>query len=104
VDEFDTRPELLTPDIRFDASLWFDYFDEDASRALNKEEVVRALIKTLDVGINNQAVATVIRATIEAVWLVFDHDNSGEIDRKEFLEPKTGLADTIIASLSKLKR
>jgi hypothetical protein len=86
------------PDIRSDKSGWFTYWDEDGNGSLDKEEVVRALLKTLRLG-SEPSKVTALRGTVDAIWPVFDSDGSGAIDRSELLLPGEGLADTIIATM-----
>lgn len=76
----------------------YQYWDEDNSGALDKEEVVRALLKTFRMTSDQQRVQ-MMRNTIDAVWPIFDDDGSGTIEREEFLKPNDGLADTIVATL-----
>lgn len=86
------------PDIRDDLSAWFDYWDLDHNHTLDKDEVVRALIKSF--GLTNHAkVALRLHRVLDAIWPVFDKDSSGAIDRDEFLHPKDGLGAAIVASL-----
>merc|ERR1712146_606364 len=87
------------PSIQTDRNGWYDYFDEDGSGTLEKEEVVRALIKTFNLGTDVREL-TKMRDTINVVWSLFDDDGSGEIDRDEFLRAGEGLADTIVATLN----
>lgn len=84
------------PFIAVDREGWFEYWDEDSSGALSKEEVARALIKTFDAA--NRHVDGMQRLITE-VWPVFDVNRSGTITRGEFLRPD-GLADVIIATLN----
>lgn len=82
---------------------WFDFWDSHAaggngSGTLDKEEVVRGLLKTLKLT-TDAARVTQMRGTIDATWCVFDTDGSGVIERGEFLQAD-GLADTIIATLA----
>lgn len=86
------------PDIARDKAAWYMHWDEDNSGALDKEEVVRALLKTFRMTSDQQRVQQ-MRSTIDAVWPIFDDDGSGTIERVEFLKPNDGLADTIIATL-----
>ena len=74
------------------------YWDADGSDSLDKEEVVRALLKTFQMT-SDQAAVMQMRQTIDAVWPIFDDDASGSIERNEFLRPGEGLADTIVATL-----
>ena len=64
--------------------------------AVEKEEVVRALVKTFGLGADMPSLRN-IRQIVDAVWCVFDPDGSGAVDRREFLM-RDGLADTIVAS------
>lgn len=86
------------PDIKADKIAWYEFWDEDDSGSLDKEEVVRALLKTLKLT-HDQAQVQKMRSAIEAVWCIFDDDGSGSIERDEFLRPGDGLADTIIATV-----
>lgn len=82
------------PDIRTHRTAWFDHWDADGNQELDREEVMRALLKTfrgLDVG------AT--RSIVMALWCDFDTDNGGTVDREEFMRPNIGLLDTILANL-----
>merc|ERR1711862_111403 len=85
------------PDLRTDRAAWYQYWDEDGNGSLQKEEVVRALIKTFGIG-NNLARQQNMRGALDAVWCIFDEDGSGSIEQGEFLM-QDGLADTILASL-----
>jgi len=86
------------PDIKADKDAWYEFWDEDRSGSLDKEEVVRALLKTLRMT-HEPLQVQMMRGTIEAVWCIFDEDGSGCIERDEFLRPGDGLADTIIATV-----
>ena len=57
---------------------------------------MRAFGKTfqIDVGGISQ-----LRESLSAVWAVFDTDNSGAVDHREFLA-RDGLADTILATMN----
>ncbi|CAE7244358.1 unnamed protein product [Symbiodinium microadriaticum] len=88
--------EAPIPDLRRDRDGWYRYWDEDESGELEFEEVVRAFGKTfqIDVGGISQ-----LRESLSAVWAVFDTDNSGAVDHREFLA-RDGLADTILATMN----
>ena len=86
------------PDLRQRPRDWFQYWDEDKSNSLEKEEIVRALVKTFRITQGSASVAT-ITEVIDAVFCIFDPDGSGSIDINEFTM-SDGLCDTIIASLS----
>lgn len=75
---------------------WFNYWDEDGSGELDREEVIRALIKTLGAGQHYERQA-MIREAVNGVWAIFDTDGSGEIDVEEFLQVD-GLGQTLIAT------
>jgi len=93
------RDSIKVPDIRSNRNGWFAHFDYDNSHSLDKEEIVRGLVKTLNQSSDAEQVRTV-RGVVDAVWPIFDSDGSGSIGKSEFLAPETGLADTIIASMS----
>ena len=101
---------------------WFAYWDEDGSGTLDKEEVTRALVKTLrrerekepggeDEGekpgrgarssygrlLTAVAAAREARRVVDAIWPVFCADASAGVDRAAFLKPD-GLAEAIVAN------
>jgi len=86
------------PDIRTDKLAWFGYFDEDHGGTLSQAEVVRGLIKSFRLSEDLLKVEE-LKATVGAIWCVFDSDGSGEIDQGEFLQ-RGGLADSVIASFN----
>tara|TARA_B110001452_G_scaffold172096_1_gene144145 strand:- start:3976 stop:5106 length:1131 start_codon:yes stop_codon:yes gene_type:complete len=92
-----TSADAGPPDIR-NKDAWYEFWDEDHSGSLEKEEVVRALLKTLKMTSDPAAVQR-MRGTIDAIWAIFDDDGSGSIEKNEFLRPGDGLADTIIATM-----
>lgn len=63
---------------------------------VNFEEVVRAFAKTFSIDV---AGISQLRDSLREVWCVFDMDNSGAIDRREFMHPNDGLADTVLATM-----
>ena len=69
----------------------------DGNGVLDREEVVRALVKTLRLSTDAASVQQ-MRSTIDAIWGIFDTDGSGTTERREFLQAD-GLADTIVATL-----
>ena len=100
---------------------WFAHWDEDGSGTLDKEEVTRALVKTLrrerereEVSNQNQnhaqnrasyaslltsvAAAREARRVVDAIWPVFCADASAGVDRAAFLAPD-GLAEAIVANM-----
>lgn len=86
------------PDVRRDRQGWFSYWDQDGSGTLDKEEVIRAFVKTFGRSRAPSELAE-LRMLIEVMWPDFDPDGSGEIDRAEFCEANVGLADVIVANL-----
>ena len=92
--EEERTPPPLTPDTLRE---WFLFWDEDGSGSLEKNEVTRALVKTLrpDKG-GRSALASVV----EAVWFLFDDDGNGSIEMDEFLRPD-GLAETLRATFAR---
>ncbi len=77
---------------------WFQYWDEDGSGSLEKDEVVRALIKTFGIQSDVEHLQDV-RSVVENIWCLFDGDDSGGIDSQEFLV-QDGLGDAIIAAFA----
>lgn len=90
--------QIAIPDIRRDKQAWFRFFDEDKSGTLEKEEVVRALVKSFRMSEDLQRVH-MMREIVNAIWPIFDHDGSGTIEMHEFSLPRDGLADSVIASM-----
>ena len=66
--------------------------------ALEKDELVRALIKTFRMSYG-PILAREIADALDAVWPFFDTDGSGSIEMDEFVS-RDGLCDTILASMS----
>ena len=88
----------MMPRLFTSACTRFEYWDEDRSNSLDKDEVTRALVHTLDLGKDLNRLQAV-RDCVEAVWPIFDTDGSGTIEKDEFILPNDGLADMIIATL-----
>ena len=72
----DTSPDQGAPSLRTNPLDWFDYFDEDHGGSLDKDEGVRAIIKTFNL-VGDQAQITQTREMMDAVWCIFDDDGSG---------------------------
>jgi hypothetical protein len=85
-----------------DKRAWFKFWDEDDSGTLEKDEVVRALIKTFGIK-DDVAHIQDVRGMVESIWCVFDLDDSGGIDLTEFLL-EDGLGDSIMAAFAVDKR
>ena len=71
--------------------------DEDGNGTLQKDEVLRALVKTFNAA-HKLTRAESICQTLSVVWPIFDDDGNGSIDRTEFCA-HDGLADTVIAQM-----
>jgi Ca2+-binding EF-hand superfamily protein len=83
------------PNIKQNASAWFQYWDEDGNESLDRGEIVRALMKTFRLdGRRTDDVAQVVHA----LWPLFDLDLNGNISFPEFISAD-GLADSIVAQL-----
>lgn len=87
------------PKLATNKELWFQFWDEDCSGALSKLEMTRALVKTFGLSPHPSKLAE-LGQVLDAVWGLFDSDNSGSVELKEFLQPGDGLGDTLVASLS----
>lgn len=77
---------------------WFEYWDDDDSGELSKQEIVRALLKTFGFA-NDKRRAMELREAVTAVFFLFDTDGNGGVDVQEFVRSATGLCDTIVANL-----
>jgi len=89
--------EAPVPDINRDRDAWYRRWDEDESGELEFEEVVRALAKSFNIPLTG---ITALRENLGAVWCIFDTDGSGAVDKNEFMQPRDGLADTVIATMA----
>jgi len=81
-----------------DTESFFAFWDEDGSGELEKEEVVRAIVKTYHLEFKNFSRVAAVRGVVEAVWGLFDHDGNGGVSRKEYCA-RDGLGDTLAAQL-----
>mmetsp|Transcript_19398 Transcript_19398/g.57673 ORF Transcript_19398/g.57673 Transcript_19398/m.57673 type:complete len:335 (-) Transcript_19398:37-1041(-) len=77
---------------------WFSFWDYDGSNSLDKAEIHRALVKTFGLAGQYDRIST-MADTLNAVWGIFDHDGSGDVDRAEFAA-SGGLGETLNASLA----
>lgn len=92
---YPNNPRPPPPDIKVNKRAWFEYYDEDRTGTLSKDEVARALIQTFRLyNIDRSAVIN----TLDMIWPIFDEDGSNQIDMREFVSTDN-LADTIIAQL-----
>jgi len=76
-----------------DKEAFFRFFDEDNSGYLDKDEVVRGMIKAYDLSVNLKAIQ-VLRESIEVLWVICDTDGSGFIELDEFCVDG-GMADQL---------
>jgi len=90
---------VACPSIRQDREAWFRFWDSDGSGTLDREEVVRSLVKTFKWSPMPEQVQS-LREILNVFWSEFDEDNSGEIDMDEFCQAVHGLADVILANLN----
>lgn len=88
--------ELPVPDLRKDREGWYRRWDEDNSGELEFEEVLRAFAKSLRIDV---AGISQLRESLQAVWFIFDTDSSDSVDKREFMAPNDGLADTVLATM-----
>jgi len=91
--------QKFIPDIKSNKEAWFRYWDEDGSGTLDREEVLRSLVKTFNLSANFEQLQA-LRGVLDALWPLFDTDGSGDIDMAEFCKREVGLADTLILNLS----
>jgi Ca2+-binding EF-hand superfamily protein len=76
---------------------WFRHWDSDGSGTLEREEVIRAFLRTFHW--HDPERAAQLRMVVETLWLSFDPDGNGSITCAEFVR-RDGLADTVEANLS----
>jgi hypothetical protein len=89
---------MEAPDIREDPKGWFEYFDYDRSDTLDRFELLRGLIKSFSLS-TDPSICLNLRMVLNAVWPLFDPNGDGVLSKTEFLEPKIGLATSLIISL-----
>ena len=90
--------EREIPSIKANKAVWFEYWDEDHSQSLEKDELVRALVHTFRLGRDLEKLTTLRDMIDNAIWPMFDADNSGSIEMEEFTNAD-GVGDTIIATM-----
>jgi len=88
---------LNIPNIREKPRDWFAFWDADKDGSLDKGEVTRAVMKTV-----NLLDDIHVSEFINNVWRIFDDDDNGTIDIDEFTRTD-GLGDMIIANLVEVK-
>jgi hypothetical protein len=86
---------------------WYHHWDKDNNNSLDKEEVVRAIVKTFDLSSDDLPTIQNVRNYLEGVWCIWDEDGNNVIDCEEFMQEEDedhsgGLGDTLIASLKYL--
>jgi len=76
---------------------WFNHFDRDQSGHLDKEETVSAVAQTY--GAHGKLLdISSLRQSVYSTWAVFDTDNSGSINRREFMS-SGGLGESLQAMM-----
>ena len=90
------KVSITPPNIASNKEGWYDYWDEDLSGNLEKDEVCRALIKVFENGKGIQRIRE-MRRIVTTIWPLFDKEKTDCISREEFLA-EDSLADTIIAA------
>lgn len=88
------------PDIRADKPAWFRYWDDDGNGSLDKQEIIRAFVKTFRLSSNVSMIMS-LRENLDAIWFLFDDDDNGTIELEEFVRGD-GLADQLIAQIEQL--
>ena len=78
--------------------IWFTYWDEDGNGSLEKEEILRALIKTFKLS-STPARLKEMREMLDVLWPLFDSDGSGEVELGEFIA-RDGLGESLCASMA----
>jgi len=93
------QAELPCPDLGIDKTAWFDHWDTDGSGVLEREEVVRGLVK----GFRRDGACRMkdgrkvlrVRRIVQEMWPLVDLDGNGSITMWEFCQPG-GLADLVL--------
>jgi hypothetical protein len=85
------------PDFKCDKRAWFEYWDTDRSGVLEREEVVRGLVKSFKSDVSSRLCKKRLRMRylVEEMWPLVDFDGNGRISVDEFCR-KDGLADLIL--------
>lgn len=78
---------------------WFRYWDTDGDCSLDRQEVLRGMIKTFGIGTGQWNRVVAMKATLEEAWPCFDVDGSDSISLAEFVMPN-GLGETLRLTLS----
>jgi Ca2+-binding EF-hand superfamily protein len=84
---------------------WFQHWDKDKSDSLDREEIVRAIVKTFNMssasGYSDALLLCRLQSIREHLEVVWNLDAKGEdvIKLEDFLIPRDGLGDSIIASV-----
>lgn len=92
-----TRQSECMPDIQKDRGAWFRYWDEDGSDSLDREEVIRSLVKTFRMSSEISQIRS-LRELLAVLWSDFDPTAAGSINQRDFCRPD-GLADMIIVNM-----
>lgn len=87
----------LCPDLDMDKRAWFLFWDIDGSRSLEREEIVRGLVKSFKSDLPRVLFEKRLRMryVVEEMWPLVDTDANNRITVDEFCRPG-GLADLIL--------
>jgi len=78
---------------------WFRHWDLDRNGSLNRQEVLRAMLKTFGIGAGQRNRLAAMRDTLDIAWQWFDVDGSDSISFGEFIMPN-GLGETLRLSFA----
>ncbi|CAE8637766.1 unnamed protein product [Polarella glacialis] len=87
------RDLVPIPDVDKDREVWFRFWDMDHVGSLDKEQVMRALMKTF-----RDADVAEMRKVVGSLWTDFI-TSEGSISCEEFMRPGTGLLDKIVTDI-----
>lgn len=76
---------IVIPDPNLDPSGWFEAVDMDGDGALSMREVREVLKATISVDVS------ALERQLPLLWVQWDSDKNGTVDREEMLKPRTGL-------------
>jgi len=82
------------PDVALDREGWFRYWDTTRSGNLDREEVMRALLKTF-----READVIQLRAVVGALWEDFAGPDTTSVSFEDFTRPGAGFLDMVMANM-----
>jgi len=98
VEEVFYTPQSMPPPI-YETHQWFRHWDTDRNGSLDRQEVLRAMLKTFGIGAGQWNRAAAMRETLDIAWRCFDVDGSESISLDEFTMPN-GLGETLRLSFA----